>query len=70
MRTNVHAYSPKAVTQLATIVDEIVAEKEAVGIPMNEGAREFIAACVMSYAATGETDSDKIKAGALDNAMV
>jgi hypothetical protein len=69
MRTNVHSFNPSAVAQLANIVSEIAAEKAAGGIYIDERAREFIAACVVSYAATGETDPVKIKAHALDSAV-
>jgi hypothetical protein len=69
MQTTVHAFKPAAAAELASVVDEIVAEKAAGGIAIDERAREFIAACVVSCAASGETDREKIKANALDYAV-
>ncbi len=70
MHANIHAFGPRTVNQLAAIADEIAAEKTAAGIYIDDSAREFIAACVVSYAATGESDPKKIKANALDSAAV
>jgi hypothetical protein len=64
----IHSFAPKAVSQLARIVDEIAAEKRAAGIYIDEGAREFIAACVVSCAANGESDPEIIKREALSHA--
>lgn len=68
MPTPVHSFNPKAINRLAHIVDEIAAEKRAAGIHIDEAAREFIAACVISCAANGESDPEVIKREALSHA--
>ena len=69
MQTSISYLKPAAINEFASVVDEIVAEKSAVGIVIDERARDFIAACVASCAASGETDRERIKANALDHAV-
>jgi hypothetical protein len=68
MSNGVLFFSPRKVEELAHIAEEIAQEKMAAGIPIDEKAREFIATCVMSCAANGEYDPDKIKREALSHA--
>ncbi len=68
MSNGVLFFGPRKVEELALITEEIAQEKMAAGIPIDEKAREFIAACVVSCAANGEYDPDKIRKEALSYA--
>ena len=68
MSPKILAFEPRAVERLAGIASAIAEEKIAAGITIDAQAREFIAACVMSCAANGETDPEKIKQHALSHA--
>jgi hypothetical protein len=63
-----HHFGPAAVGELSKIAREIADEKAAAGVHINEQAREFIAACVVSCAANGVTDPEAIKREALSHA--
>jgi hypothetical protein len=68
MSPKILAFEPRAVEELAGIASAIAEEKIAAGITIDARAREFIAACVMSCAANGETDPEKIRQQALSHA--
>jgi hypothetical protein len=68
MPQKILSFEPRTVEDLASIASAIAEEKIAAGINVDARAREFIAACVMSCAANGETDPERIREQALSHA--
>jgi hypothetical protein len=60
-----HSFEPKVLSLLGSIIGEIEAEFEALGLPLDETTRELIAHKLIGAASRGIVGHDELKSCAL-----